>query len=65
MSEKTSNQSGNKKWIYIIAGMVIGAIICVTLIVSIMPSMMIITRESKLSFDETVATVQGRIKEQG
>ena len=65
MSEKTSNQSGNKKWIYIIAGMVIGAIICVTLIVSIMPSMMIITRESKLSFDETVATVQERIKEQG
>ena len=65
MSEKTSNQSGNKKWIYIIAGMVIGAIFCGILIISIMPSMMIITKESKLGFDETVATVQERIVEQG
>ncbi len=65
MSEKTSNQSGNKKWIYINAGMVIGAIFCGILIISIMPSMMIITKESKLGFDDTVATVQQRIKEQG
>ena len=65
MSEKTSNQSGNKKWIYIIAGMVIGAIFCGILIISIMPSIMIITKESKLGFDDTVATVQQRIKEQG
>ena len=65
MSEKTEKQSPGKKWIYIIAGIAIGAVLCVILMVSIMPSMMIVTKESKLSFDDTVATVQQRIKEQG
>ena len=65
MPEKTEKQSGNKKWIYIIAGMAAGAILCVILMASIMPSMMIVTRESKLGFDDTVAKVQERIVEQG
>lgn len=65
MPEKTGNKSGKKLWIYSIAGMAIGAILCAILMVLIMPSMMIVTKESKLGFDETVAKVQERILEQG
>ncbi len=55
----------NRKWIYGITGLVAGFIICALLMIVIMPSMMIVTKESKLSFDETVAKVQERIAEQG
>ena len=58
-------EKSNRKWTYGIIGLIGGIIICAILMVLIMPSMMIVTKESKLSFDETVATVQQRIKEQG
>jgi uncharacterized protein (DUF302 family) len=64
MSEKIE-KSSKSKWIYSLAGIAIGIILCAILMASIMPSMMIVTKESKLSFDETVATVQQRIKDQG
>ena len=64
MAEKLKKESG-KGWIYIITGIAIGAILCIILIVSIMPSMMIVTKESKLGFDETVAAVRQRITENG
>ena len=65
MSEKTEKSSAKSKWIYSIAGIAIGIILTVILMVAIMPSMMIVTKESRLGFDETVATVQKRIIEQG
>jgi uncharacterized protein (DUF302 family) len=65
MAEKTDKKSGKIKWIYIIAGIAIGVVLCLILMVSIMPSMMIVTKQSKLGFDDTVSTVQQRIKEQG
>jgi uncharacterized protein (DUF302 family) len=60
MTEKNS-----KKWICAIIGLAAGIIICALLMVAIVPSMMIVTKESNLGFDETVATIQQRIVEQG
>lgn len=65
MSDKIEKLSNKSKWIYSIAGIAIGIILCAILMASIMPSMMIVTKESKLSFDDTVARVQERITEQG
>ncbi|MGD9161283.1 MAG: DUF302 domain-containing protein [Desulfobacteraceae bacterium] len=58
-------EKSNKKWTWGIIGLAGGIIICAILMVLIMPSMMIVTKESKLGFDETVATIQQRIKDQG
>ncbi|MBN1904814.1 MAG: DUF302 domain-containing protein [Deltaproteobacteria bacterium] len=60
MSGKNSS-----KWIYGIIGLAGGMIICAILMALIMPSMMIVTRESKLGFDDTVSKIQERIGEQG
>ena len=65
MSENKGKYSSKKLWIYSIAGMATGIILCAILMISIMPSMMIVTNESKLGFNETVATVKERITEQG
>lgn len=54
-----------KTWIIGIAGVISGILISAVLMITLMPSMMIVTKESKLSFDETVTMVQERIKEQG
>lgn len=59
------DEKNNRKWIYGILGLLTGVIICALLMVAIVPSKMIVTRESKLGFDETVATVKERIIEQG
>jgi uncharacterized protein (DUF302 family) len=56
----------NKKiWISGSIGVVLGFILCAIIIISVMPSMMIVTKECKLSFDETVEQLQKRIVEQG
>jgi uncharacterized membrane-anchored protein YhcB (DUF1043 family) len=39
MSENTGKYSSKKLWIYSIAGMVAGIILCAILMISIMPSM--------------------------
>ena len=46
-------------------GVLIGIVICAIIMISVMPSMMIVTKESKLGFDETVEKLQERIIEQG
>jgi len=38
MPENTEKQYQGKKWIYIIAGIATGGILCVILMVSVMPS---------------------------
>jgi len=48
-----------------LAGVVAGAVVCGLLIFTAMPSLMILTHESGLGFDETVAALEKSIAEQG
>ncbi len=64
MTQLTKENPG-RKWIYIIAGIAAGIIFSIILMVTLMPKMMIVTKESKLGFNETVAKIQERIVEQG
>ena len=52
-------------WMLGIAGFAAGVLLCGVLVIAAMPSLMITTRESKLGFDETVATLEKRIPERG
>lgn len=52
-------------WLVGVVGIVIGMILCAVLMFNIMPSMMIVTKECKLGFDETVAALTERIPQQG
>ena len=58
-------KSGRKIWTLSIAGIVIGFILCGIIVFMTMPSLMIVTKECKLGFDETVAALEKRIPEQG
>lgn len=46
-------------------GMVLGAVLCGVAVVAAMPKMMIVTQESGLGFDETVAALQEAIPARG
>ena len=66
MSEEKPKTKNNRNTI--IAGgigVLTGIILCAIIMISVMPSMMIVTKESKLGFDETVEKLQERIIEQG
>jgi uncharacterized protein (DUF302 family) len=52
-------------WILGIAGFVVGVLLCGIIAFTAMPSLMIVTKESKLGFDETVAALEKRIGEHG
>jgi len=52
-------------WPAMVGGVVIGMILCAVLVFSLIPSMMIVTKECKQGFDETVAELTKRIPEQG
>lgn len=69
MSEERAKLSGLKVnrnvWVSGFIGAAIGFIFCAIIMISVMPSMMIVTKESKLGFDETVAALEKRIPEQG
>jgi uncharacterized protein (DUF302 family) len=62
---KTTNKSNRKIWTLGILGVVIGFLLCGIIMFTAMPSMMIITKECKLGFDETVAALEKRIPEHG
>jgi uncharacterized protein (DUF302 family) len=67
---KNENQlkaHGNKKNIVIsgIIGLVVGVIVCAISVFVMMPSMMIVTEECSLSFDETVSVLKKNIVENG
>jgi len=51
--------------IMFLAGIIAGAFLSGAILVTAMPSMMIITKESRLPFDETVESLKKRIKEKG
>jgi len=48
-----------------LAGVVAGAVLCGVVMVTVLPSMMIVTHESELGFDETVAALENSIAKQG
>ena len=48
-----------------IAGLVVGFVLCGAVVFAAMPSLMIVTTESKLGFDQTVAALEKRIPEHG
>jgi len=52
-------------WVAAVIGTLIGAALCGVIIFTAMPAAMIITQESKLGFDETVATLESSIAANG
>ena len=52
-------------WISGFTGLVVGFVLCGVIVFTAMPSLMIVTRESALGFDETVAALEKRIPEHG
>jgi uncharacterized protein (DUF302 family) len=64
-NEMMTTKSNRKIWISGIVGLVIGFLLCGITVFVAMPSLMIVTRESKLGFDETVAALEKRIPEHG
>lgn len=48
-----------------IIGAVVGFVLCGVIVFTAMPSLMIVTKESKLGFDETVAALEKQIPEHG
>ena len=52
-------------WMLGIAGFVVGVLLCGIIVFTVMPSLMINTRQSKLGFDETITTLEKRIGEHG
>ena len=64
-NEIMTTKSNRKIWAPGIVGVVIGFVLCGIIMFTAMPSMMIVTRECKLGFDETVEALEKRIPEQG
>jgi uncharacterized protein (DUF302 family) len=64
-NEMVTTRSSSKIWISGVVGLVIGFLLCGLVMFKAMPSLMIVTRESKLGFDETVAALEKRIPEHG
>ena len=61
-----ATSSGNKKtWQAGLIGCVIGFVLCGIVMFTAMPSMMIVTKECKLGFDETVAALEKQIPAHG
>jgi len=64
-NEVLATRSNRKIWISGIVGLVVGLLLCGVTVFAAMPSLMIVTRESILGFDETVAALEKRIPEHG
>lgn len=58
-------KSNRRIWVASIVGVMIGFLLCGIVVFKVMPSLMVVTRESKLGFDETVAALEKRIPEHG
>ncbi len=67
MSENNTDKVQPKTKVVLsgLVGVLIGFLLCAAVIFMVMPSMMIVTKESKLGFEETVAALEKRIPEQG
>ncbi len=67
MTENKLKTHGHNKSIVTsgIIGLATGVILCAISVVIVMPSMMIVTKESNLGFDETVSALEKSIVENG
>jgi len=64
-NEVLTAKSNRKIWVAGVVGATIGFVLSGIVVFTAMPSLMIVTRESKLGFDETIAALQKRIPEHG
>ena len=64
-NEIMPTKSNRRIWVPGILGVMIGFLLCGIVVFTAMPSLMIVTRESKLGFDETVEYLAKRIPEYG
>ncbi len=64
-NQMTTTSNNRRVWISGVAGLVVGFLLCGIVMFKVMPSLMIVTRESSLGFDETVTALEKRIPEQG
>ncbi len=64
-NEVLTARSNRRIWIAGIVGVMVGFLLCGIVVFTAMPSLMVVTRESKLGFDETVAALEKRIPEHG
>ena len=64
-NEVKRTTSHRNVWISGLAGLVVGFVLCGVVVFTAMPSLMIVTKESALGFDETVAALERRIPERG
>jgi uncharacterized protein (DUF302 family) len=64
-NEMMTTKSNRKIWISGTVGLVVGFVLCGITVFGAMPSLMIVTRECELGFDETVAALEKRIPEHG
>ena len=63
--EKVIAKGKGKMWGAGLIGVVIGFVLCGVVMFTAMPSMMIVTKECQLGFDETIAALEKRIPEHG
>ena len=64
-NETMPKKSNWKIWAAGTIGVMTGFVLCGIIVFTVMPSLMIVTKESKLGFDETVAALEKRIPEHG
>jgi len=65
-NEKVSKQTVKKNtWPLVLAGFIVGVIVCGLVMFTVMPSLMIVTEECALGFDETVSALQHNIEDNG
>jgi uncharacterized protein (DUF302 family) len=64
-NEVLTTKSNRRIWIAGVVGVMIGFVLCGIVVLTAMPSQMVVTRECKLGFDETVAALEKRIPEHG
>ncbi|RKY13047.1 MAG: DUF302 domain-containing protein [Planctomycetota bacterium] len=63
--EKKQTANRSKAWVSGLVGILIGFALCGVVMFMAMPSMMIVTKECQLGFDETIAALEKRIPEHG
>jgi uncharacterized protein (DUF302 family) len=64
-TNKTRLSGTRRIWLAALLGSVIGFVLCGIITFTAMPSMMIVTKQSNLGFDETVAALEKAIPEHG
>jgi len=64
-NEVLTAKSNRKIWVAGVVGATIGFVLSGIVVFTAMPSLMIVTRESKLGFEETIAALEKRIPEHG